>query len=277
VSDIQIVGKIGSIFAQYSQEYIGYLSYIYLIVFLYPIYKYNFSYIDKKFEKFVISIFLFLTFIIFQSLVLEGSLSGKIGNIIIDELSPFIGIAGLWLFVLVGFIVCFYILIQDFSNSINKIIKNIILSFNLKSKINKKIKEPKKPIRQKISVKEVGDTAEIIIEDVVEQIEPSITNEKTVIKNTVSSIIVEELEENKKLLEDIDRGIVDKPKNFKLPSTSFFTKTPKYIKNKINESVIDKKIKDLLEKLAMFKIDGDVVRTYSGPVVTTFEFNQHLM
>ena len=27
-----------------------------------------------------------------------------------------------------------------------------------------------------------------------------------------------------------------------------------------------------IDKLAMFKIDGDVVRTYTGPVVTTFEF-----
>jgi S-DNA-T family DNA segregation ATPase FtsK/SpoIIIE len=49
-------------------------------------------------------------------------------------------------------------------------------------------------------------------------------------------------------------------------------KPPKQTKNKINEAVIDQKIKDLLEKLAMFKIDGDVVRTYSGPIVTTFEF-----
>ena len=244
----------------------GYLSYIYLLVFLYPIYKYNFSYIDKKFEKFITSIFLFLSFIIFQSLLLEGSLSGKIGNMIVDKLSPFIGVAGLWLFVTVGFIVCFYIFIQDFNNSINKIIKNLTPSFNIKPKIkniNKTIKEPEKLKKQKISVKEVGDTAEIILEDVIKQVEPAIT---------VSSIIVEELEENKKLLEDIDTGVVNEPKDFKLPSTSFFTKAPKSVKNKINESVIDKKIKDLLEKLAMFKIDGDVVRTYSGPVVTTFEF-----
>jgi S-DNA-T family DNA segregation ATPase FtsK/SpoIIIE len=40
----------------------------------------------------------------------------------------------------------------------------------------------------------------------------------------------------------------------------------------LSESFIDNKIADLLDKLAMFKIDGDVVRTYSGPVVTTFEF-----
>jgi len=40
----------------------------------------------------------------------------------------------------------------------------------------------------------------------------------------------------------------------------------------VNENEIDKKISDLLDKLRRFKIDGDVVRTYSGPVVTTFEF-----
>ncbi|HHD84292.1 MAG TPA: DNA translocase FtsK, partial [Campylobacteraceae bacterium] len=39
-----------------------------------------------------------------------------------------------------------------------------------------------------------------------------------------------------------------------------------------NEAEIDQKIVDLLEKLAQFKITGDVVATYSGPVVTTFEF-----
>jgi len=36
--------------------------------------------------------------------------------------------------------------------------------------------------------------------------------------------------------------------------------------------MIDKKIGDLLEKLRMFKIEGDVIRTYTGPIVTTFEF-----
>ena len=57
-----------------------------------------------------------------------------------------------------------------------------------------------------------------------------------------------------------------------LPPTSFFQEAPKENKTKVNEAFIDKKIADLLDKLAMFKIDGDVVRTYTGPVVTTFEF-----
>ena len=83
--------------------------------------------------------------------------------------------------------------------------------------------------------------------------------------------IVKELEENKRLLSDIKQGRIKKPKNFKLPYFDFLKPTPKK-RSRINESEIDAKIKDLLEKLKQFKIEGDVVRTYSGPVVTTFEF-----
>jgi DNA segregation ATPase FtsK/SpoIIIE, S-DNA-T family len=57
-----------------------------------------------------------------------------------------------------------------------------------------------------------------------------------------------------------------------LPPSSFFQNPPKDNKSKVSEAFIDQKIADLLDKLAMFKIEGDVVRTYTGPVVTTFEF-----
>ncbi|MEA3433769.1 MAG: DNA translocase FtsK, partial [Campylobacterota bacterium] len=83
--------------------------------------------------------------------------------------------------------------------------------------------------------------------------------------------IVEELEENSKLMEQIDKGKVVKPKNFKLPKLDFLQKAPRVAK-KINEAEIDRKIEELLSKLQQFKVDGDVVRTYSGPLVTTFEF-----
>jgi len=79
------------------------------------------------------------------------------------------------------------------------------------------------------------------------------------------------LEENAKLMEEIDKGKVDKPINFKLPKIEFLEKAPRS-KTKINESEIDIKIEELLSKLHQFKIAGDVVRTYSGPLVTTFEF-----
>ena len=83
--------------------------------------------------------------------------------------------------------------------------------------------------------------------------------------------IVSELEENSKLLDQIDKGKVARPKNFKLPKLDFLQKAPKVTK-KINEAEIDRKIEDLLAKLQQFRVDGDVVRTYSGPLVTTFEF-----
>ena len=83
--------------------------------------------------------------------------------------------------------------------------------------------------------------------------------------------IVSELEENSKLMSEIEKGKVAKPKNFKLPKLDFLQKAPKTTK-KVNEAEIDRKIEELLAKLSQFKVEGDVVRTYSGPLVTTFEF-----
>ncbi len=83
--------------------------------------------------------------------------------------------------------------------------------------------------------------------------------------------IVSELEENSKLLAQIDKGAAPQPKNFKLPRLDFLQKAPKIAK-RINEEEIDRKIKELLDKLKKFNIEGDVIRTYTGPLVTTFEF-----
>lgn len=62
-------------------------------------------------------------------------------------------------------------------------------------------------------------------------------------------------------------------------STSDFTLPPLDLLNppyaqkiEIDDSEIDIKVQNLFNKLRVFKIEGDIVRTYSGPVVTTFEF-----
>ncbi len=302
--EAQLVGKFGVTFAKFSQIYFGYLSYFYLLLLLYPLYKINFSDIQKILEKSITSIFLFLTLIIFQSLVVTDSLSGEIGNIILSTLSPFIGLAGLWLFVIIGSIVSFYVLVEDFDFQMKfeNLKKKLQFSINKSSKpkVINKLNKLKKLPKQKVIVTEVGDTAEIILEDIIEKNKNRFENDDephpletmmehsrlgnvehvtqdifdgvTTVEEEKSSIIVEELEENKQLLDELDTEVIEKPKDFELPHTDFFRKPPKQVKNKVNESVIDQKIKDLLEKLAMFKIDGDVVRTYSGPIVTTFEF-----
>ncbi|MDE5591621.1 MAG: DNA translocase FtsK [Helicobacter sp.] len=81
------------------------------------------------------------------------------------------------------------------------------------------------------------------------------------------------LEENQKLLKEIeyDPNHKHKGQNFILPKLEFL-QLPQEERIEINEEEIDKKINDLLGKLRMFKIEGDIVRTYSGPIVTTFEF-----
>jgi DNA segregation ATPase FtsK/SpoIIIE, S-DNA-T family len=91
------------------------------------------------------------------------------------------------------------------------------------------------------------------------------------VKEQKGALVVEELEENTKLLEEMEKGKVEKPKNFKLPSVDFLQKAGAKM-HTVNETELDDNIRNLIEKLAHFKIDGDVVRTYAGPVVSTFEF-----
>jgi len=259
-------------------------------------------------------------------------MSGKVGVYIVEYLNPFIGLTGLWIVFLLGFVISLFVLLESSSELISQKVSNAKNSFIDFFKISfpkTKIKEPprklsrsKEPKEQKVIIEEVGDTAEIKIEE-IEETPPQITNyefqplDKTPIKeekpkiidpvleeipepvvtlkedvieqptiieelvevkeiNEVQedshhSVIVNELEENKKLLEDIEVGEAEKPKDFKLPPINIFQSPPKTT-NKINESIIDQKIGDLLEKLRMFKIEGDVIRTYTGPIVTTFEF-----
>ncbi len=258
-------------------------------------------------------ILLLISLLIFQSLVVgKGIYSGEIGNYIISSMFPFIGNVGLWIFVVIGLIISLMILFED--SNINFNAKKIVPNFK---RVNtavkpKRIENKRKDKREKrvassssedkVKVKNDGDVAEIIIEEVDESeianIEVDDLNIITLSQeeNEVNSIeekefieddneiedvidveqphalIVDELEENKKLQDEIELGNTEKPKDFELPSTKFFQSAPKEKKSKVSEAQIDKKIEDLLEKLLMFKIEGDVVRTYTGPVVTTFEF-----
>ncbi|WP_084340071.1 FtsK/SpoIIIE family DNA translocase [Helicobacter pametensis] len=82
---------------------------------------------------------------------------------------------------------------------------------------------------------------------------------------------IKTLEENEALLKEIDQGDIFVPKDYKLPPISLLSEAPRQ-NNEIDENEIDSKIQSLLEKLSVFKIEGDVIRTYSGPIITTLEF-----
>ncbi|EAI6685084.1 cell division protein FtsK [Campylobacter coli] len=126
----------------------------------------------------------------------------------------------------------------------------------LNNQINKQI-----PIQEKDEITEQDNS--FSKEQISQEPSQEITRQK--------AVLAKEIAINQALLREIEQGEVEKPKDFTLPPLDFLA-NPKEHKQEINESEIDKKIYNLLEKLRRFKIGGDVISTYVGPVVTTFEF-----
>ncbi|RXI31718.1 cell division protein FtsK [Arcobacter defluvii] len=305
-----MVGNVGFVFSDFSHKYFGYLSYIYLLLLIIPLYIINFrKNIDQKdlILNILVVFLLFFVSLIFQALILENPYTrGEIGNILVDSLSPVIGRAGLYFFVIVGFTISSLVLFEtsefdmdDLKKLRNKIkLKNSLdvkrienkhrekrVEENTKEILNSIDKKLNKSLPEVKEVKVVENNITTITPEIYENIEKikdkevyetslfdSDDFEKDIQVVESHGIIVDELEENKKLLAEIEVGKTEKPKNFELPPASFFQSSPKDNKSKVSEAFIDQKIGDLLDKLAMFKIEGDVVRTYTGPVVTTFEF-----
>lgn len=137
------------------------------------------------------------------------------------------------------------------------------------------VEELNHPYIEPTSIKNIN---EIVIEekntlDFIQNTEIKLDNEKTNEQEIKlqKAVLAKEIAINQALLREIEQGEVEKPKDFTLPPLDFLA-NPKEHRQEINESEIDKKIYNLLEKLRRFKIGGDVISTYVGPVVTTFEF-----
>jgi len=301
------MGSYGVIIAHYNLLYFGYVAYIWLFALLIPLY---FSYRDTRFDfrvaELIIASFLLLySFLLAQALLVSGSFRGKFGADFVDFLSPYIGVFGLWVFWFIITAVSIIILLDKSSSEIAAALLALIQEKTARPQetesVKKSVKKARKQtpkITQEEEIKEETVTQEKPVVDeplnaadeTVEALEeidkPAYLrkeqtseeeHKKTIldiaseVKEKKSAVIVDELEENKKLLATIETGKVDKPKNFKLPSIDFLQK-PKKSSHTIDESELDDKIRYLIDKLAHFKIDGDVVRTYAGPVVSTFEF-----
>jgi len=297
-----LMGSYGATFAFYNQLYFGYISFAYLLVALIPLY---FLHKDTSFNlrKVELSVAMFLILfstLLAQSMIIEDEFRGKFASNFVDFLSPYIGVFGLWIF---WFIITSVSVIIVLDKNTQEIASDIVKF--IKSKLpEKKAKEIKKEVSQHVETKEnkhkkkpeieelntrshpveedVKETKDTPFEIKIKKINP-IKNEQKLekpenildlvekVKEQKNAVIVDELEENAKLLEGIDKGKVEKPKNFKLPSVDFLQKQD-LKSHSIDESELDDKIRYLIEKLAHFKIDGDVIRTYAGPVVSTFEF-----
>ena len=292
LGDSGLIGSYGAIFASYNHQYFGYISYVYLLLLLIPLYMfYKHTVFDFRRAEMVVASFLFLfSSLLFQSLIIKNDFRGKIAGDFVDFLSPYIGVFGLWVFWAMITSVSVLILID-------KSVDELVTSFL--ALLKDKTPKMSENVEENITVDELDEPAYLrvkeekvkVAQEITETITPNVEEKKTEqkkdekkdenthnilelaskVKEQKNAVIVDELEENTKLLDDIEKGSVEKPKNFNLPSTSFLQKATK-TSHTVDESEIDDKIRYLIEKLAHFKIDGDVVRTYAGPVVSTFEF-----
>lgn len=223
----------------------------------------------------------------FQALTTSGANSGVIGGFIVSALKEVIGAIGTAVAILMIFIISLGLAFRE--NFIIVLRKAFVdkepNGYEEKSRSVKEVRarqipkiERKKPKAEEIKEEELID-AQVLNDDEPNldsepefEPEPEMEPAQESRPATIGGVeILNEVAENKKLLDQIERGKVEKPKDFVLPPLKFLNDPPKRPHN-INEAEIDQQISNLLDKLRKFKIDGDVVRTYTGPIVTTFEF-----
>ncbi len=291
VPNASFVGTFGNILGSFNYKLFGFLAYIYPFLLLYPAilnYK-NFKKFNIKLLGNIIGALLLFFAILLLISMFDKSYGGAIGAFCIEALRSVIGSVGSAVFILMIFFISFGLVFDDRLDIVLKkaFVDRVSASDNLNLKahyIPKKQKNDVKKIEVDLAINSKIIDDKLEIKNDVSSLEPTENiidiKEANSLKDdnntnpmtTIGGVeILNEVAENRELLNQIEKGKVEKPKDFKLPPLSFLNDPPKRSKN-INESEIDQKIADLLDKLRRFKIDGDVVRTYSGPVVTTFEF-----
>ncbi len=215
----------------------------------------------------------------FQALSASSINGGIIGNFIVGALKEVIGSIGTVVAILMMFIISLGL---AFRENFIIVLRKAFVDKEIKVHEERNLKEIKQKQLPKIERKRQKNNdvkeEELIEAQVVNEDEQNLDEElepEPEIESRASTIngveILNEVAENKKLLDQIERGNVEKPKNFVLPPLKFLNDPPKR-SHSVNETEIDQQISNLLDKLRKFKIDGDVVRTYTGPIVTTFEF-----
>jgi DNA segregation ATPase FtsK/SpoIIIE, S-DNA-T family len=273
-------------------------------------YKYDGG-VHKRLEMSGIFALLFFALLFFQAMVVEGNYRGSFVGTFVDSLSIYIGAFGLWILWLMMVTVSVVLVMEQSLSELAQPIKTymkkpLTTARSITTPVVTASPPPKTEIYPHYEEKnheeptvsfDENDGVPPIIEETVLisvdehavdtepppiiMVEPPMENnakESTILSmakkvkaSKQNTLVVDELEENRMLLEQIDKGGSEKPKNFKLPLIEFFQTPPKK-QTLVDEAELDDKIRDLIEKLKHFNIEGDVVRTYAGPVVSTFEF-----
>jgi len=267
--DVGFVGSFGTTVGAWNQTWFGYTAFVYPFLLLFVAYYFykNSDFDMRKMEIILAGVLFSFAVLILQAVVISSKFNGYLGYSIVEVLEPIIGILGVWLFIVAIATLSLSIILNTTTSDLLSLLKKRFPQ-----------QQPKEMIE---NIEKVETTEEVVYkeENVEEDVDPEKYKDsiKLVKKDKPEELeqhkpqIISEVEENKKLLDEIEKGEQSKPKDYRLPPLKMLA-TPTKKSRQVNESEIDKKISDLLEKLKRFKIDGDVIRTYSGPVVTTFEF-----
>ncbi len=267
--DVGFVGSFGTTVGAWNQTWFGYTAFVYPFLLLFVAYYFykNSDFDMRKIEIILAGVLFSFAVLILQAVVISSKFNGYLGYSIVEVLEPIIGILGIWLFIVAIATLSLSIILNTTTSDLLSLLKKRFPQ-----------QQPKEMIE---NIEKVETTEEVVYkeENVEEDVDPEKYKDsiKLVKKDKPEELeqhkpqIISEVEENKKLLDEIEKGEQSKPKDYRLPPLKMLA-TPTKKSRQVNESEIDKKISDLLEKLKRFKIDGDVIRTYSGPVVTTFEF-----
>ena len=294
------VGSVGKFIGEGNFRLFGFFAYVYpflLIALTYVIYK-NFKGFDLEFSQFLMGIFLFLlAFLMLQSISVSAQSGGAVGGYINAALKDVIGTIGTCVCILMLFIISLGLIFgEDFIAVLrhafvdnetrprgeNEQKQEIAPQARQNLVPNEERKKQAKKVARAEILQNVENLEVVAMDENLARDESANLNidlselekldEPTYVRKNINGVeILNEVAENKKLLEQIEKGKVEKPKDFALPPLKFLADPPRR-SNSVNEVEIDQKISDLLDKLRKFKIDGDVVRTYTGPIVTTFEF-----
>ncbi len=271
-------------------------------------YKYD-GEMHRRLEMGGVFALLFIALLFFQAMVVEGIYRGTLFGSIVDFLGIYIGSFGLWIVWLMMATVSIVLVMEQSLSELAQPLKEFMDKPLTTARptpattYHEPLADETYPLEERnetiyplIQEEIVSLTSDKVqtslfetetVQEPVSEPLPIASSEAPVLPNEKEStilsmakkvkeskqhaLVVDELEENKMLLDQIDKGVSEKPKNFKLPLVEFFQNPPKK-QTLVDEAELDDKIRDLIEKLKHFNIEGDVVRTYAGPVVSTFEF-----
>jgi S-DNA-T family DNA segregation ATPase FtsK/SpoIIIE len=211
----KLMGSLGITIASLNHNYFGYISYIYIFLLLFPLYKfYKDSTLNIRIlELFVTSFLILFSSLLAQAMLIENEYRGEIAGNFVDFLSPYIGMFGLWVFWLIITMVSVMMVLDKSATEIFSILSKIIInnipqseviSVNKPSEIKENIPEIKieKKVEKEFKEEFEKNTEEYFKEEIKEDIDkPAYLRREEKIKKENSVInIVEDVRSKKVLL-----------------------------------------------------------------------------